>query len=224
MKILIIEDEYDLTEALIEGFRSCGYIAEYALDGEQGLEMALVNEYDLIILDLNLPKLDGLKVLEELRRHSQDQRILILSARSSVAERVEGLNLGANDYLPKPFAFAELEARVRSLLRRSYIQKDSVLTCHGIRLDTNTREVSVNGKPLALSPKEYAILEYLLLNMDKTISAETLIEHVWYSDTDYFSASVKVHLSTLRRKLMSVCGKEIITTVRGSGYLIRSED
>lgn len=224
MKLLIIEDEIDLLTALKKGFIKMGYAVDTAEDGEEGAFLASVNEYDVIILDLNLPSKDGLDVLREIRTRSLTQRVIILSARSSVSDKVLGLDIGANDYLAKPFDFFELAARVRSLARRSFVQDDIILQIGKVRLDTASRSVEYAGKKIDFAPKEYAILEYLALHRGQVISAETLIEHVWESDIDMFSASVKVHISNIRKKLSQATGNELIQTRRGSGYIIEKED
>lgn len=223
MKILMIEDELDLLSALKKGFTKKGYAVDTAEDGNEGSYLAEVNEYDVIVLDLNLPYQDGLDILEEIRNRSQTQKVLILSARSSVPDKILGLDMGANDYLAKPFDFLELEARVRNLARREFIQKDSMITVGPITIDTAKKEVRHNGQKLELAPKEYAILEYLALHTEKVVSAEELIEHIWESDVNLFSVSVKVHISHIRKKLQSACGKEMIVTVRGCGYRIEEE-
>lgn len=224
MKLLIIEDEIDLVNALKKGFIKKGYVVDCATDGEEGLELYHINEYDLIILDLNLPSMDGLKVLEAIRGKDKMQRVLILSARSAVSDRIKGLDMGANDYLSKPFDFGELDARVRSLLRCELIQHNTLIHYDDIKLDTRAKNISIKGLTLCLAPREYAILEYLLLYQGKVISAESLIEHVWNSETNMFTDAVKVHISNIRKKLRETCGKEYITTVRGQGYLIVRED
>ena len=160
-----------------------------------------VNEYDLMILDLNLPYLDGLDVLREIRKTNRAIKILILSARTEIEDRVLGLDLGANDYLIKPFDFLELEARIRTLLRWHFIQQPSVLECGGIILDTTAKTVWLSGQLVSLTKKEYAILEYLMAQKGKVISAEELIEHVWDSEVDLFSNSLKYHIHSLKKKL-----------------------
>ena len=224
MKLLLIEDEQDLAAALSRGFQKKGYAVDVATDGKEGWEQSGINEYDLIILDLNLPSMDGLEILADIRARDKEQPILILSARSAVAQRIQGLDMGANDYLVKPFDFGELEARVRSLLRRSFVQNDTVLYAGNLCVDTAAkRAYTADGQVIELSPKEFAILEYLLLHRGAAISAETLIEHVWHSESDYFSDSVKVHISTLKKKLLSACENEFISNIRGAGYIIHRE-
>lgn len=161
MKLLIIEDESDMRNALKKGFIKKGYLVDTAEDGEEGSYLALVNTYDVIVLDLNLPGKDGLEILQEIRDRSKTQRVIILSARSSVPDKITGLDMGANDYLAKPFDFMELEARVRSLARREMVQNDTKINIHNLVIDTVQKKVSYNGEKIELTPKEYAILEYL---------------------------------------------------------------
>ncbi len=221
MKLLIIEDEQDILRALVNGFQKRGYIVTGVADGEEGLELAQVGNYDLIVLDLNLPGMDGIDILKEIRNSDKMQKILILSARTDYAERVVGLDLGANDYLVKPFDFGELEARVRGLLRRNFVQHDVVLQCGKLRVDTASHRVYTQEEtPIELSPKEYGILEYLLLKRGTAVPAEELIEHLWMEDEGLFSNAVKVHISQLRKKLLPYVGEDFITNRRGAGYLI----
>ena len=161
VKLLIIEDEPDMRNALKKGFIKKGYLVDTAEDGEEGSYLALVNTYDVIVLDLNLPGKDGLEILQEIRDRSKTQRVIILSARSSVPDKITGLDMGANDYLAKPFDFMELEARVRSLARREMVQNDTKINIHNLVIDTVQKKVSYNGEKIELTPKEYAILEYL---------------------------------------------------------------
>ena len=161
MKLLIIEDEPDMRNALKKGFIKKGYLVDTAEDGEEGSYLALVNTYDVIVLDLNLPGKDGLEILQEIRDRSKTQRVIILSARSSVSDKITRLDMGANDYLAKPFDFMELEARVRSLARREMVQNDTKINIHNLVIDTVQKKVSYNGEKIELTPKEYAILEYL---------------------------------------------------------------
>jgi DNA-binding response OmpR family regulator len=221
MRLLIIEDEEDLLKALLHGFKKLGYIADGSADGREGLEMAQLGGYDLIVLDLNLPGIDGIDILREIKVTDAMQKILILSARSDYPERIRGLDLGANDYLVKPFDFGELEARVRSLLRRNFMQNDAVIYCSGFSLDTAKRRVyTKDGQTVELAPKEYGIFEYLALHRGMPVSAEELIRHLWEEDADMFSNAVKVHISGLRRKLGAFSKENIITNIRGVGYII----
>jgi len=222
VRLLIIEDEPDMLRALIRGFEKKGYAVDGASDGEEGLELALFGGYDVIVLDLNLPGMDGLDILKEIRSADAEQRIIIVSARAAFQHRIAGLDLGANDYLIKPFDFGELEARVRSLLRRCFIQNDIVLECGGISIDTREHRVyGENNETICLTSKEYMILQYLALHRGFPVSAEELIEHIWGDDEGLFSNAVKVHISQLRKKLGVYAKDEIIETIRGSGYLIR---
>lgn len=223
VKLLIVEDEPDMLDALKKGFIQKGFLVDTAEDGEEGSYLALVNTYDVIVLDLNLPGKDGLEILQEIRDRSKTQRVIILSARSSIPDKILGLDMGANDYLAKPFDFMELEARVRSLARREIVQNDTKIVIDNLVIDTVQKKVFYKDEKIELAPKEYAILEYLGINSGKTVSAEELIEHVWESDIDLFSVSVKVHMSKLRKKLEDVTGKSYIETIRGRGYLLSEE-
>ena len=221
MKILIVEDEEKLRNSLAEGLRLKGYAIDVAGDGESADEKAFYERYDLIILDLNLPKLDGFSVLENFRKENLDVPVLILSARDGIEDKVKGLDLGANDYLTKPFHFAELEARVRSLLRRKTVIENTVLSSGALSFDTASRIVTAAGQPVSLTTKENALLEYLLLHKGRVIKLEELIEHVWDSNVDTFSNSVRVHMSSLRRKLKALLGYDPICNIIGEGYVIR---
>lgn len=223
VKLLIVEDEPDMRKALEKGFLKRGFLVDTAEDGEEGAYLAQVNTYDVIVLDLNLPGKDGFEILQEIRKRSKAQKVIILSARSSVPDKVLGLDMGANDYLAKPFDFRELEARVRSLARREIVQKDTEIKIDHLVIDTAQKMVFHHGENIKLTPKEYAILEYLGINQGRTVSAEELIEHVWESDADLFSVSIKVHMSKLRKKLEDTTGKNYIETIRGRGYLLREK-
>lgn len=221
MRLLIVEDEEDLREALFYGLRKCGYAVDSVGDGAEAVELCEINDYDLVVLDLNLPGLDGMEVLTRIRKQERPAKVLILSARSMLSDKIDGLDGGASDYLTKPFHFEELEARIRMLLRRSFVQKEAVLARGGLRLDTNTKTAAFGKKPLEFSMREFAILEYLMVNMGRPVSAEELLEHVWDSEADPFSNQVKVYISVIRRKLLTVTEEEIIENVRGAGYLIK---
>lgn len=221
MKILFVEDEEELSGIICRGLRKCGYAVDAAYDGEEAIDYYSMNEYDAIVLDLNLPKIDGLEVLKRIRQKDRETKILILSARSAVEDRVQGLDMGANDYLTKPFDFLELEARIRTLTRIAYIQQGNELCCGGIELNMSTRAVSFRGTALPLTKKEYAILEYMLLHKGQVISTERLLDHVWDSETDLFTDTVKYHIHSLKKKLADAdCQSELIQNVRGQGYKI----
>ncbi|HOB34358.1 MAG TPA: response regulator transcription factor [Bacillota bacterium] len=216
MKLLIVEDELSLQKALCKGFAKLGYAVDAAGDGEEALERYYSSFYDVIVLDLNLPKLDGIEVLKEIRKEDPETRIIILSARSEVEDKVLGLDLGANDYLAKPFHFRELEARVRALLRRDFSVISAKITVSGITVDTALKKVFCRGKEIPLTRKEYGILEYLFINRGRVVSNETLLEHVWDSNADLFSNALRVHIASIRKKLPG----DIIKNVRGQGYYV----
>jgi two-component system OmpR family response regulator len=220
MRILIVEDEIDLCDSIAEGLRIDGYAVDTCHDGEAAFELVTLESYDLLLLDLNLPKMDGLDVLREVRKANKDVKVLILSARESVSDKVLGLDLGANDYVAKPFHFEELEARIRNLLRRKFMQEDSILTFHNLFIDTVKRTAYTKENQLILTRKELAILEYFLLNKERVISQEELMNHVWDSNADSFSNSVRVHIASLRKKLKAELTYDPIQTKIGEGYLI----
>jgi len=216
MKLLIVEDEIDLQVALKRGFEKLKYTVSVASDGEEAADLYFANTYDLIILDLNLPKLDGLEVLKIIRAENKLIPIIILSARSDVENKIVGLDLGANDYLAKPFHFKELDARIRALLRRNFKTTDVEISFKVGKLDTLSKKFYLDEKEIYLSKKEYAILEYLSLRKGETISAMELIDHIWEHDDDELLKSFKVHLSNLRKKLPS----DFIKNSRGHGYYV----
>ena len=224
MKLLVAEDENDLRESLVEGLRLDGYAVDCCADGEVADELLFAEKYDLIVLDLNLPGMDGIDVLKNLRKHDKETNVLILSARTSVEDKIAGFDIGANDYLTKPFHFAELQARVRSLLRRKTVQEDTVLCCGGVSFDTVSRTVQANGISVSLTAKETAILEYLLLHKERIISQQELLEHVWDSSVDSFSNSVRVHISSLRRKLRGDLSYDPIVNIIGEGYRFQENE
>lgn len=222
MRVLIIEDEPELRAQIAETLRQQNYTVDTAGDGVTGLERACTEPYDLLILDIMLPHQDGFSVLRELRAEQIATPVLMLTARVEVEDRVRGLDLGADDYLLKPFSMAELLARIRALLRRSHTQASPLLTVGDIHLDTGTREVTRSGRPVSLTPKEFALLEFLLYNRNRAISRFNLAEHVWGDAFDPFTMSntIDVHIRNLRRKLDDQAG-EVIVTVRGIGYMVR---
>jgi len=219
VRILIIEDESDLADALSQGLRREGYAVDVASDGEQGYESAMVNVYDLMILDLNLPGMDGLEICRRLRASRPNLLILIVTARSHPCDRVTGLDLGADDYLVKPFDFGELVARIRALLRRDLRVRDTVIQLGNLKLDPAAKIVWHNKYRLELTRKEFGILEYLMRHPGEIIPQEKLLEHVWDSEADPFSGAVRVHIHSLRRKLGgNGTSSEWIETLVGEGY------
>jgi DNA-binding response OmpR family regulator len=220
MRILITEDEKDLADALARGLRQQGYAADIALDGEEALAMVEVNEYDLIILDLNLPKIDGVEVCQRIRAAGSPVGILMLTARSSLDDRVNGLDQGADDYLVKPFHFPELLARVRAILRREGETRHPILRIGDLVLDPNAVKGYYRGSEIVFTAKEFAILEYLMRNAGRVISQEELLEHVWNEDANMFTHTVKVHVKNIRSKLNTAGGRDLISTVKGRGYLL----
>lgn len=216
MKILIIEDEHKIANSIKKGLMQEGYIADTAYEGEQGLDLGLTSEYDLIILDLMLPKLDGVTICKNLRKADIHTPILMLTAKGEIGDRVNGLDSGADDYLVKPFAFEELLARIKALIRRPKLIKNPKITSGNIEIDTNLFEVKVDQKEVALSRKEFSLLEYLMRNRGKILSKENIINHVWSYDSDIMPNNIEVFIGYIRKKI----GKKVIKTVRGFGYKI----
>ena len=220
MRILVVEDEETLCENIAKGLKIDGYEVDTCFDGESALDMILSESYDLIILDLNLPKMDGMEILENLRKDDPETAILILSARGQLEDKIAGLDAGANDYICKPFHFEELEARVRSLTRRRTVQNNIILECGELPLNTKSRTLFAKGNEIFLTRKEFGLLEYLILHQENPISQEELIEHVWDASVDNFSNSIRVHISALRKKLRTALGYDPIINRVGQGYLI----
>ena len=223
MRILVVEDERTLCETIVRSLRRLAYSVDPCYDGDTAIDLLGSERYDLVLLDLNLPGADGMTVLRTLRQTDRETRVLILSARSEVADKVEGLDAGANDYLAKPFHLEELEARIRSLTLRQFTQNDVVLHCGPLSFDARSRTATAAGQPLALTRKETGILEYLLLHRGRPVSQEELLEHVWDNSVDNFSNSIRVHISALRKKLRAVLGYDPVRNRIGEGYLIEEE-
>ena len=220
MRLFIVEDEKEICDTVAKSLYDAGYEVDTCYDGEEALAGILTENYDLVVLDLNLPGMDGMEILKELRQENEETKVLILSARGQIADKVEALDAGANDYMEKPFHLQELEARVRSLTRRKFVQKNVCLECGGLRFDTRERVAYAKGNPVSLTRKENGILEYLLLNQGRPVSQEELIEHVWDSSVDSFSGSIRVHMSSLRKKLKAGLGYDPIVNKIGEGYKI----
>ncbi len=224
MRVLIVDDEPKLREQIALSLRQQQYTVDTAGDGALALEKVFADPFDLIVLDLMLPEKDGFTVLRELRAEGVKTPVLMLTAKGEVDSRVKGLDLGADDYLHKPFSMAELLARIRALLRRSHEQISPVLTIGNIRLDTNTRIVTLDNQPVSLTPKEFSLLEFLFYNRNRAISRFTMAEHVWGDAFDPFTMSnnIDVHIKNVRKKLNDQGGR-IIVTVRGVGYMAKDE-
>lgn len=225
MRVLAVEDEHDLAAIIKDGLQEEGYSVDVCSDGEEGLFMAREVAYDAIILDVMLPVKDGFAVLDGLRRAGRHTPVLLLTARGALEDKVRGLNLGADDYLTKPFEFAELLARLRTIMRRHAPERATVLRAGPLTLDPATRDVRLAGKPVDLTRKEFALLEVLMRNKNRVVSRTEITEHIYDESFDFASNVVDVHVNALRKKLVG-CGaaKRLIETVRGVGYLLRVAD
>ena len=220
MKILVVKDSHRLRRSLGKGLSKLGYAVDLAADGAEGLAFAKTYPYDAIILDLMLPKLSGHEFVRALRNKGNEAHILILSAKDQLADRVKGLELGADDYLTKPFAFDELRARLQALVRRRYDVKNPSLTVGPIDVNTLKRTASFDGKDLALTPSEYRLLEFLAYNAGRVVSKRALIDHLYDSDKDLSSNVIEALISSLRRKLQETAGHAVVKTKRGFGYYV----
>lgn len=222
MKILVVEDERRMADAVARGLREEGFQVAVANDGEDAWHRLRTESYDLALLDVMLPKLDGWRILESIRAEELPLRVLMLTARDTVEDRVRGLEGGADDYLVKPFAFAELLARVRALLRRPIAEDDTRLEFSGLVLDFRKRRVTREDRPLTLSPKEFAVLAYLMSHPGEVIGRTRLAEAVWDENFDSFSNVIDVTVSHLRAKVERGFEQPLIHTVRGAGYVLRA--
>jgi DNA-binding response OmpR family regulator len=229
VRVLVVEDEVDLADALATGLRREGYAVDTAYDGESAISRLSMSAYDLVCLDLNLPDADGLEICRRIRTDpllapvdaDAPPRVLMLTARDTLDDRVSGLDHGADDYLVKPFAFAELAARARSLLRRDTRGGAAVLRVGELELDTARHEANRNGNRLDLTAKEFALLRYFMSHAGEVLSQERLLEHVWDEHADPFTNTVRVTVGTLRRKLGTAEDQPLIETVVGAGYRLR---
>ncbi len=224
MRILIVDDEPELVRKLQNILEKLGYTIDTAFDGEEAVERIYTDHYDLILLDIMLPKKNGFGVLLELRNEQKNTPVLMLTAKGGVDDRVKGLDLGADDYLAKPFSTDELLARIRALLRRSSGLVSPLLEISNLSLNPATREAFIDERPLALTTKEFSILEFLLYNKNRVISRFSMAEHIWGDEFDPFimSNNIDVHIKNMRQKI-GHGGDKIIRTVRGAGYMIKDE-
>ncbi|MFA5761871.1 MAG: response regulator transcription factor [Dehalococcoidales bacterium] len=223
MRILVIEDDEHLAWSIKSGMEKKGYAVDLQYDGASGLEAALAYTYDLILLDIMLPKLDGFHVCKSIRKHGIKTPVLMLTARNREDDRVQGLDSGADDYLTKPFGYPELDSRIRALIRRSYNQPSSEINIGLLHIDTSKKCVTYNGSVVAITANEYAILEYLALNQNSIVTREMLEQHLWSAEKDSFSNVVEVLVSRIRKKLDAENKEAVIATFKGLGYIIRNE-
>jgi heavy metal response regulator len=223
MRLLVIEDERKVSTFIKKGLEEEGYAVDVASDGEAGLQMAVDRVHDLIILDIQLPKMDGLRVLQELRKEKVPTPVLLLTVRATIEDKVFGLDAGADDYLTKPFAFEELVARTRALLRRQTDGKPAVLQVADLSLDPTRRAVFRSGRKIDLTAKEFALLDYLMRNPGRVLTRTMIAEHVWDYDFDSMTNVIDVYVNYLRKKIDSSQGLKLIHTIRGVGYMLKAD-
>jgi len=222
MRILLVEDDLKIASFILKGFREAGFAADHAADGEEGLYMALNEPYDAVIIDIMLPKLNGLSLIEELRRQMINTPVIILSAKRTVDDRIKGLQTGSDDYLTKPFSFSELLARVQALIRRAGRTSESTsLAVSDLSMNLLTREVKRGDKKIELQPREFAILEYLMRNWETVVSKTMILEHVWDYNFDPRTNVIEAHICKLRDKIDNGFGTKLIHTIRGVGYVLK---
>jgi two-component system, OmpR family, response regulator len=222
VRLLLVEDDLVISSFVVKGLKEAGFAVDHSTDGEDGLHQAICAPYDVIILDVMLPKLDGLSLLAALRREKPQIPVMILSARRSVEDRVRGLQTGSDDYLTKPFAFSELLARVQALIRRATgVSSPTSLTVADLSIDLLSREAVRSGRRIDLQPREFALLEYLVRNAGRVVSKTMIMEHVWDLNFDPQTNIVEVRISKLRDKIDKDHEKKLIHTIRGAGYVLR---
>ena len=223
MKILLTEDEVDLNNVVTRYLKKNGYSVDSVLDGEEALDYLEYGEYDLVILDIMMPKVDGFEVIKKLRNKGNHTSVLMLTARDSAEDKVKGLDLGADDYIVKPFDFNELMARIRAVVRRKYGNSSNKLVIGDLILDTSEKSVTRAGKQIELTGKEYEVLEYLMQSKNRILSREQIKEHVWDFDYEGDSNIIDVLIKNIRKKIDIEDGKQIIYTKRGLGYVIKED-
>jgi len=223
MRLLLVEDYPPLQKSVVKGLREAGFAVDVTGDGQEALWYAEGNQYDVIVLDLMLPGLDGLSILRRLRDEGRESHVLIITAKDAIADRVAGLNAGADDYLVKPFEFEELLARVQALVRRSYHRKNPALEIGPLHIDTTTQRVERGGEVIQLTAREYALLEYLAMRAGELVTRTDIWEHVYDFRSDATSNVVDVYIARLRKKIDREAGPSLIEAVRGRGYILRKE-
>jgi len=224
VRILLVEDESSAARMLAKGLREQAYAVDVAADGEDGLYRASINDYDLVILDVMLPRKDGFDVCREMRVAGSAVPVLMLTARDAVADRIMGLDAGADDYLIKPFDFHELLARVRALVRRGPLLRTETLLVGDLKIDTQARRAHRGGRRIELTTKEYSLLDYLARHADRVVGRAEIAEHVWDENFDPFSNLIEVYIQRLRRKIDQGHSRKLLRTVRGGGYMLSSEE
>jgi two-component system OmpR family response regulator len=225
MRILLVEDDVKIASFIVKGLKAAGYAVDHASDGEKGLDLALTEAYDTAIIDIMLPKLDGLSLIERMRKEKSHIPVIILSAKSSIDDRVKGLQTGSDDYITKPFAFSELLARVQALIRRaSGLSEPTRLTVGDLSLNLLTREVTRGSRKIELQPIEFSLLEYLLRNAGRVVSKTMIMEHVWNYNFDPQTNVVEARVCRLRDKIDRDFDQKLIRTVRGVGYVLKETD
>ncbi len=224
MRILIVEDDWQTARFISKGLQQEGFAVDHAVDGAAGLHLALTEPYDLAVIDIMLPKIDGLTVIDEMRRDNLRTPVIVLSAKSSVDDRIKGLQAGGDDYLVKPFAFSELVARIQALIRRaSRTAEPTSLTVGDLQMDLVRRKVFRHGQEIELQPKEFALLEYLLRNAGRVVSKTMIMEHVWDYNFDPQTNVVEARICRLRDKVDRPFGADLIHTIRGVGYVLEEK-
>lgn len=225
MRILFVEDDPKIASFVVKGMKEAGFAIDHAADGEDGLHLAVTEPYDAIIIDLMLPKLDGLRIIEIMREEEILTPVIILSAKRALDDRVRGLQTGGDDYLVKPFAFTELLVRVQALIRRaSQTMEPTFLKVDDLTLDMVSREVTRDGRPVALQPKEFGLLEFMMRNRDKVLSKTMIMEHVWNYNFDPKTNVVEARICKLREKIDKGFGRKLIHTIHGVGYVLKAAD
>lgn len=224
MRILLVEDEKKIASFIKRGLKEEHYVVDVAYEGEKALFLAEVNTYDLIILDIMLPGKDGISICKELRDKGVDVPILMLTAKDKIGDKIVGLDSGADDYLTKPFSFDEFLARIRALLRRKRIDRATTLKVADLELDQLTHKVKRAGREIPLTSREYALLEYFMLNASQIVTRTMISEHIWNEDFDSFTNVIDVYVKYLRNKIDRDFKKQLIHTIRGAGYILKDEN
>jgi len=221
MRILIVDDEQHLTDVLYKSLKEEGYSVDIAQDGTEGLEFARMNVYDVIVLDIMLPGMDGINILNTIRNEGISTPVLMLTAKDTTEDKVKGLDTGADDYMTKPFELSEFMARIRALLRRDSSVKSTILKIADLEIDTVTRQVKRGNKEIILTTKEYSLLEYMMRNAGRVLTRTQIADHIWDYDFEGFSNIIDVYIRYLRKKIDDESDNKLIHTIRGSGYCLK---